>query len=194
MLLKHAALALALVAVSGCKKPKPAAPVVPAPALPIVSPADTADDPRVWKVRSSNQLAVLTQGLGAAGQCELQCELEGKPAPVWKAVVDCFGQRVDWRFVANDCERTVVLLPSPSRGQAWRKTMVMRVYKRHMLDYPVYGPGVVTDETKLLNQGSWLKGCFGVAGEPPHYSDDGQAVEFTTVAGSPQRVPLVRKE
>lgn len=192
MPLKRAAL-FVVVLLMACRKPAPQEPAAPAAfEVPVVDPSTEPDDPKVWRVYSPDTHTSLSQALSTQGRCELTCQHEKEPQPAWRAVaVPCIGQKLDWRFVANDCERVVVIDPAPSKANGWRAAVVMRIYKRDKLDYQVTGPGVIRDERKVMNQPSWVQGSFGVPGEPPHYSADGAAVELTSVDGKAQRVPLV---
>ena len=71
-----------------------------------------------------------------------------------------------------------------------RKVKVMRVYKKDKLDYPVMGIAALPDEKLMKSSQTWLKGCYGLAGEPPRYSQDNQAVEYDTIDGKSHSVPL----
>ena len=89
---------------------------------------------------------------------------------------ECLAEKSDRKFLANDCIRTVVMIPAPDRAKAWRQVQVMRVYKKEKLDYPVVGIAALPDEKLIKGSKSWLKGCYGVPGDPPHYNADGSAV------------------
>ena len=87
-----------------------------------------------------------------------------------------------------------MIIPAPPRTQTWRQAQVMRVYKKEKLDYPVVGIAAMPNEKLTKTSPSWLKGCYGVAGDPPRYSADGSAVEYESIDGKKQRVPLVAEK
>ena len=74
--------------------------------------------------------------------------------------------------------------------QAWRAAQVMRVYKKDKLDYPVVGVAAMKEEKLMKGSASWLKGCYGIPGEAPHYTADGSAVEYEMINGKKGSVPL----
>ncbi len=206
MTLKRSFTALALVFVCACKKDRPPPPPPPPPSVPAETPkadpaaaapaaaVDAADDsaePLAWAIHSGDGRSTLRQKPAAPGKCFLECTA-GDGSVAWSSTgADCFGEKSDRKFLSNDCLRTVVIIPSPSRAQAWRKTQVMRVYKKERLDYPVMGIAVLKDEKLIKASPSWLKGCYGLAGDPPQYSADGSAVEYETIDGKKASVPLV---
>lgn len=201
MALKRCLAALALSAAVGCKQerpppPPPGVPVeTPRPALPeVAAPSEAAandESPWAWVIHSGDGNATLRQAPSTPGKCLLECTVGATSA--WSArAADCFGEKADRKFVANDCQRTVVMFPAPPRAQAWRTGQVMRVYKKDKLDYPVVGVAVLKDERLIKSSRSWLKGCYGIDGEPPHYSGDGLAVEYSTIDGKAGRVPLTQ--
>jgi Tfp pilus assembly protein PilE len=145
-------------------------------------------DDNSWVSYSGDGLTTLRQR-SAQGQCSLECSKDGGQV-LWTSSGKCIAGPGERRFVAPDCERTVVLVPAPNRGGDWAQTNVMRVYARGALAYAVSGAAVLP-EKYMLRSPSWVKGCFGVPGDEPHYSADGLAVEYTMIDGKDGRVSLV---
>jgi len=185
---------------AGCKKerPPPPPPSVPAetpnpPPVPVAQEADAPveddESPYAWAIHSGDGKSTLKQRPGAPGKCYLDC-VGPDGAKVWSASSECLAEKSDRKFLSNDCIRTVVMIPSPDRGKSWRQVQVMRVYKKEKLDYPVVGIAALPDEKLFKGSKSWLKGCYGVPGDPPHYNDDGSAVEYERIDGKKGSVPL----
>ena len=190
-----------------CQKeapPAPVAPPTPEPAKPVVvapkEPAPTApapakeeeDDksPQAWWTHSGDGTATLRQKPSAPGKCLVECKL-GDGTTAWAApATECFGEKADWRFVAKDCQRTVVMISAPSRAKSWRATEVMRVYKQGKLDYKVMGIVALPNEKLYKANRTWLRGCYGNPGEPPHYAKDAKSVEYETIDNKSSNVPL----
>lgn len=155
------------------------------------APEQNSDDsPFAWGVFSADGKSSLKQRPTALGKCLLEC-LGPDGKTVWKATAKCFAEKADRKFLANDCVRTVVMIPAPLRTQSWRQAEVMRVYKKEKLDYPVFGIAAMNDEKLMKGSRSWLKGCYGVPGDPPRYSQDGSTVEYETIDGKKGSVPLI---
>lgn len=154
--------------------------------------AENADeregDANTWVSYSGDGLTTLRQR-SAQGQCSLECSKEGGQV-LWASNGKCIAGPGERRFVSPDCERIVVLVPAPNRGGDWAQTNVMRVYARGALAYAVSG-ATVLPEKFMVRSPSWLKGCFGVPGDEPHYSADGLSVEYTMIDGNDGRVSLV---
>ncbi|MBL8949710.1 MAG: hypothetical protein JNK82_02965 [Myxococcaceae bacterium] len=189
---------------AGCKegRPPPPPPSVPAdtpkPPEPVAPPRaevpveDPDESPLAWTIYSADGKSTLKQKPAGPGKCYAVCTgPDGNE--VWSATAECLGQKSDRKFFANDCVRTVVMMPAPDRAKQWRQAEVMRVYKREKLDYRVMGVAAMPDEKLIKGSKSWLKGCYGVPGEPPRYSADGAAVEYERIDGKSGRVPLVRE-
>ena len=204
MALKRWLIALCVGLLSGCKKerPPPPPPSVPAetpkPADPAAAQAaelpveDPDESPLAWSIYSGDGKSKLKQKPAAPGKCYLECS-GPDGAQVWADTADCFGEKSDRKFLADDCVRTVVMIPAPPRGAKWRQVQVMRVYKKARLDYPVVGVAALPDEKLIKGSRSWLKGCYGVPGDPPAYSADGSSVEYESIDGKHHSVPLVAK-
>ena len=52
------------------------------------------------------------------------------------------------------------------------------------------GMAALTDEKLIKGSRSWLKGGYGVPGEPPHYSQDGLQVDYESIDNQTHSVPL----
>jgi type IV pilus assembly protein PilA len=142
---------------------------------------DTREDENSWVSYSSDGKTTLRQRA-------TECQVEGSE-PAWSTNGPCLSTKGERRYVAADCQRTVVLVPAPDRGKDWAQTTVMRVYAGGKLEYAVSGVAVL-QEKYMKRSPSWLKGCFGVPGDEPRYSEDGRAVEYVMVDGKPGRVSL----
>lgn len=147
-----------------------------------------------WTAVSQDGTAALTQTHVGDGKCVRSCTDAPEGREVWRAE-GCIGKRLDLRFVGNDCEKVAVLhqLPEVRSGESWRKVRVAHVYARDRLAYPVEAAGAVQDLKKLRSAGStfyWLQGALGQPGPGPRYSADGAAVEFVTLDGRAQAIPL----
>jgi hypothetical protein len=203
--LKRFVLAVGL-AVAGCEKtpppqPPPQAqppPDSPPPAAtppgPKADEAEAEEGPHNWVIHSGDGASTLRQKATAGDKCLLSCtKADGAEArEVWKSLGPCMAEKNERKFLAGNCERTVVMIPAPPRGKSWRETVVMRVYRRDKLDYPVMGVAVLADERLMKTSTSWLKGCYGVPGEAPRYSSDGAAVEYDSIDGQSRSVPLLK--
>lgn len=208
--LKRWLIALSLGVLCGCKKERPPPPPVSVPAetpkppdpavaqaqRPAAKPAEVpVDDPEespvAWTIHSGDGKSKLKQKPGAPGKCYLECTA-GDGSQAWAATADCFGEKSDRKFLANDCVRTVVMIPAPLRSKSWRQVHVMRVYRKEKLDYPVVGVAALPDEKLIKGSRSWLKGCYGVPGDPPQYSADGSAVDYESIDGKKRSVPLTK--
>jgi type II secretory pathway pseudopilin PulG len=148
---------------------------------------EAREDENSWVSYSNDGKTTLRQR-ASVGQCTVECQVEGSE-PAWTTNGACLSVKGERRYVAPDCQRTVVLVPAPDRGKSWAQTTVMRVYAGGKLEYAVSGVTVLP-EKYMQRSPSWLQGCFGVPGDEPHYSEDGRAVEYTTVDGKPGRVSL----
>lgn len=166
-----------------------AAVLVTAPAL--AEEPETDEGPFSWVIHSGDGSATLRQKPAAPGKCYLSCNL-GDASEAWHATGECIGEKSERKFLANDCQRTVVMIPAPPRGKNWRQVVVMRVYKKDKLDYPVMGVAALPDEKLMKSSTSWLKGCYGNPGEPPRYSADGKSVDYDTIDGKTHSVPLFK--
>ncbi len=143
-----------------------------------------------WTSYSADGKTTLRQTVSDGG-CTVTCtKADGSVA--WTGQ-RCLAHRGERRFVAADCERTVVLIPAPLKGKRWDETQVMRVYAREKLEYSVTAVAVIA-EAAMKTSPSWLKGCFGVAGAEPHYAADGLSVEYETINGKPGTVPLIAEK
>jgi hypothetical protein len=171
---------------------KPDPPPAPAPspkAAPKADEPEVDEGPNNWVIHSGDGASTLRQtAAGSPGKCALSCAQSG--TELWKSLGPCLAEKSERKFLAKDCERTVVMIPAPPRGKSWRETVVMRVYKRDKLDYPVMGIAALADERLMKTSTSWLKGCYGLPGEAPRYSSDGEAVEYDTIDGKSHSVPL----
>ncbi len=154
---------------------------------------DPDESPVAWTIHSADGKSTLRQKPAGPGKCYLACT-GGDDKEVWSSTAACMGDKSDRKFLANDCVRTVVIIPAPDRAKAWRQVHVMRVYKKEKLDYPVVGIAALPDEKLIKGSRSWLKGCYGVAGDPPRYSDDGASVEYERIDGKKGSVPLVAEK
>jgi hypothetical protein len=184
--------------------PEPATPVTPAAEAeekqPTAIATPEADDPFRdfnWSAVSSDGTAVLMQTHVGNAKCRRTCNDAPGAKEVWSAD-GCVGKRIDLRFVANDCGKAVVLhqLPEVKGGQRWQEIEVAHVYKQGTLAYAVDAAGAVRDFKKIRSAGTtfyWLAGALNVPGVPPKYSADGNAVEFATVDGKKQSIPLTGK-
>ena len=166
----------------------PVAAAAPAPEVPGDADAGTNDDPRAWVTSSADGRSTLRQK-SVGGECYAECRL-GDGTQLWEGVGACMAARHERRFLANDCERVVVIIPAPDRGKSWASTEVMRVYARNKLEYAVQGLSVIPEKF-MVTSTSWLKGCYGVPGEAPRYAADGLSVEYETIQGKAGSVPLV---
>ena len=159
--------------------PKPGTPEIPEP---------PPTDPRDWVSYSADGKTELRQKPDG-DKCHLVCtQAEGKVA--FDVVGPCMAEKFERRFLSADCVRTVVLIASPNRGKDWSKTVVMRVYSKATLDYSVSGSTVI-DEKYMRSSPTWVQGCYGAAGQEPHYSSDGLRLEYTMMDGKPGHVDLV---
>jgi hypothetical protein len=147
-----------------------------------------ADDDDKWSTWSADGKTELRQSKHD-GRCHVEC-VKPDGARAWEAVGTCLATPGERRFVSSDCERTVVLIPSPLRGKPWSATEVMRVYARDHLDYAVQGAAVV-DEKVMKSKTSWIAGCYGQPGDEPRYSADGLSVDYDSVDGKHRTVSLV---
>lgn len=147
-----------------------------------------ADDDEKWSTWSADGKTELRQSRHD-GRCHVEC-VKPDGARAWEEVGTCLAAPGERRFVSNDCERTVVLIPAPLRGKAWSATEVMRVYVRDRLEYAVQGAAVF-DEKLMKSNTSWIKGCYGAPGDEPHYSADGLSVEYDSLDGKHRTVSLV---
>lgn len=179
--------------------PRPLAEPTATPTLPEAEhakPEDEADrDPRNWTTPSAAGAALLKQKKNDPRGCRVTCTWNG--AEVWSSDT-CLGETGDFRFVSEDCERVVVIHPvARSEAGGWGSAKAAHVYKRSKLDYVVNVGAVVRDERQVRKSGSnveWLAGTLKTAGTPPRYAKAGDAVEFETLGGQTQRIPLVAPE
>lgn len=194
--LATAVLGLALTSL-GCKEQPPSPVASPAPP-PVATPPPPEANPDVpasirslrWETVSEDARSVLTQTADLQSRCVTACTVGGKA--LWSGTT-CMGQRIDLRFVGNDCERAVVLHHLPRAASRWQTTEVVHSYLRGQLDLTLQAGGVVRDGQKIQSAGStfyWLSGAAGRPGPPPRYANGGQAVEFETVDGSRYAIPL----
>lgn len=193
---------LLLAPLGGCKKESPPAEVdVPTPAAADLPPEPPDEGPYKdlsWSTVSQDGSAVLSQSADLGGRCRRVCNAAPSGSELWNAE-GCIGERIDLRFVSNDCEKVVVLhqLPKTTASSAnWPQVEVAHVYTRGKLDYAVAAGGAVRNFRQIRSAGTtfyWLAGALGVPGERPHYAPDGSAVLFTTVDGTAQSIPLVKK-
>jgi hypothetical protein len=149
------------------------------------------EGPYGWVIHSGDGSATLRQKPTAPGKCYVSCTLgDGKEA--WHASGECMAEKSERKFLADDCQRTVVMIPAPPRGKSWRQAVVIRVYKKDKLDYQVMGVAAMPNEKLMKASTSWLKGCYGNPGEAPRYAADGKSVEYDTIDGKSSSVPLFK--
>jgi len=183
----------------GCKKEQPPAEVdVSSGAAADLPPEPQEDSPYKelsWSTVSQDGTAVLSQSADATGKCRRWCNGAPNGSELWNAE-GCIGEKIDLRFVGNDCEKVIVLhqLPKTTASSAnWPQVEVAHVYTRGKLDYAVVAGGAVRNFRQIRSAGTtfyWLAGALGVPGERPRYAPDGSAVLFTTVDGTAQSIPL----
>jgi hypothetical protein len=172
-----------------------------APAAPPSQPAPESEETvplpvvgttvRDWTTLSADGQAELGHKSRDQG-CQVSCSLKGQP--VWSADV-CLGEKLDFRFVSNDCERVAVLHPMPS-GRRWQVVEVAHVYNRSTLDYAIQAGGLFQHERQLQHSGNallWLQGAVGTPGPPPRYDAAGTGVELVTVDGQLHTISLIRQ-
>ncbi len=196
------ALLVAALVLTACRDPAPPEPVAisepePEPA-PVAEPTPTDEGPfrdLGWSAVSADGSAVLMQTHVGGGKCKRTCNDSPQGKAVWTAD-GCIGKRIDLRFVGNGCERVVVLhqLPKVASGERWETVAVGHVYRQEKLEYPIAAAGAVRDFKKIRGAGStfyWLAGALEQPGPAPRYSADGSAVEFVTLDGKQQSIPLI---
>ena len=194
---------LALALGGGCKKEQPPAAEVEVSTGAAVaeSPAEPPDDDSPykdlsWSAVSQDGTAVLSHSANETGKCRRWCNDAPNASELWNAE-GCIGEKIDLRFISNDCEKVVILhqLPKATAHAAnWPQVEVGHVYTRGKLDYAVAAGGAVRNFRQIRSAGTtfyWLAGALGVPGERPRYAPDGAAVLFTTVDGTAQSIPLV---
>lgn len=145
--------------------------------------------PGDWTQYSGDGKVMLRQH-SQGDKCELQCVgVDG--SRVWEIVGRCIGNKTERRFVGPNCERTVVLVPSPDRASnKWGLAPVVRYYTRGILSKIQTGASLLP-ESQFRGSPSWLQGCYGVPGDEPRYSKDGLALEYTMINNQAVRVSLV---
>jgi hypothetical protein len=140
-----------------------------------------------WETGSASGQSVLSQRKVPSGLCQLTCRRGD--ADLWNSTA-CISTRVDFRFIAEDCERLVVIHAVPERSNMWQHAQVAHVYKRGgKLDYAVVAGAVVKGKDAERNMNAsvrWLRG-------EPAYSADGSQVSFTSIDGRAQQIPLSAK-
>src|SRR4051794_32115220 len=115
-------------------KPPPQAEVKPDPVPPAVDVAaaqDLDEGPNDWTIHSGDGKATLHQKGTTPEHCVVSCSDAEKE--VWKSNGACLADKTERKFMSKDCEKLVVMIPSPPRGKSWRQAVVMRVYKRDKL-------------------------------------------------------------
>jgi len=203
------AVLLSTLVLAACQD-SPPTPEAPAPIAPEEASAAPAGDPAPeatsvladpfrdlgWTAVSKDGSTALEQTHLGGGKCQRSCKVgpEGGKE-VWKAQ-GCIGKRIDLRFVGNGCERVVILhqLPDVRSGERWEQVAVGHVYRKDRLEYPIAAAGAVRDFKKIRSAGNtfyWLAGALEQPGPAPGYSADGAAVEFVTVDGKKQSIPLI---
>ncbi|MGQ0506676.1 MAG: hypothetical protein ACT4TC_15295 [Myxococcaceae bacterium] len=182
----------------GCskgKEPELSAPAgvdagsAPAAAAPVEEDSDARD--RTWVTVSANNQALLRQLGKADGFCETKCTIADQV--IWESNL-CLGKKLDLRFVGNDCEKAAVMHQLPEPNPDPSEAVLVHVYRRGALEYPVHTRGVVRSPKASRPTGSsfyWIAGALGQPGSPPRYSADGNRVEFETLDGKKQNVPLL---
>jgi hypothetical protein len=181
-------------------RPGESPPPADAPVQTMPAATSDADDPfrdLNWTAVSQDSTAVLMQTHVGDGRCKRVCNDSPNGKELWSAD-GCIGKKIDLRFVANDCGKSVVLhqLPEVKNGARWQEVEVAHVYKEGAQAYAVNAAGAVRDFKKIRSAGNtfyWLSGALNIPGAPPRYSADGDAVEFTTVDGKKQSIPLTGK-
>ncbi len=148
-------------------------------------------DKRTWNSFSQDGHATLVQN-STGSTCQVECSVNDKR--VWFQD-GCLGEVKDVRFVSNDCERVVVIFPVPLRGSGWQRQTVASVFDRSRKAWDVAAGTVVKDSRRALIAQCWASGLCGDASAPaPRYAPDGTAVEFTSIDGVPNRIPLTRPQ
>ena len=156
-----------------------AAPEAPSPAAPS---AQDERSPEEWTITSADGTAELRHAPG----CRVKCLRDGRQ--VWEVEGECEGTRADLRFVSNDCVVSATFFASPAPAAHRQFIQIFRLGRpeRAVLDM-----GLTRDKAALASS-HLIAGMHGNPGEPPHYSSDGDAVEFGVVDGTASRVPLVQ--
>ncbi len=158
---------------------------------------DSPDEDRLqnWLIVSPNGKVTVEQAAQGAEGAE-SCVVTAKrgSSALWTAD-SCLGTTLDFRFVGNDGQRLVVLHKLPVADHGDRAAEVAHVYGEGKLEYAVHAAGAVRNWKLLRHSGTsllWLEGVMGVEGKAPAYSAAGDAVEFTTIDGAAQKIPLAR--
>lgn len=135
--------------------------------------------------------AALRQKPLEGDSCEVSCEVGG--AVAWQAQGPCTSTVADLHFVADDCERGIVFRTAPIRGSEFFDTAAfITVFRRDQVDYLVTGAALRPQSASRGHVSHPVKGLGNNPGARPHYADDGQSVEFETLDGRAQRVPLFK--
>lgn len=181
--LRWAAVALTLVA---CKKPPPPAPPEepPAPAPEIRGLG--------WEALNPDATLRIQQTATAPDVCEVKC-VENKTQAVRWTAKGCRGTALDLRFASPDCSHLLVIHTLPN-GSQFRYAVLASSWSQAGIEYEVKGGGMPIDAKKMQPTGTqfrWLRGVLGDAGDKPHFSADGNAVELEALDGSKHTLPFV---
>ena len=175
--------------------PPSAAPVAASPIEATAIDAGVDDNPLDWTTLSADAKTELEQKGKPDGSCVLTARRDGKT--LWSGD-RCLAKRADMRFLSKDGERFVVLHPVPEGSSTdWQHTEVAHVYRRTKPEWTVLAGGVIQDPSRARISGTsleWLRGTLATPGRPPRYSPDGNSVEFETIEGQKQEIPLVPKK
>jgi hypothetical protein len=148
--------------------------------------------PLHWRVISQDANATLLQQATGPTACKVTCTLKDKGEPVWSSEA-CLATRSDPRFVSNDCERLLVLTALPTKGPTLQDVPVAHVYGRAQREFTYKIGDLIRDPDSLRVYSSsfhWLQGVSGTPGSPPHYREDAEGVDFTTVDDMAHSLPF----
>ncbi|MGC4117820.1 MAG: hypothetical protein QM765_25350 [Myxococcales bacterium] len=147
----------------------------------MASPARAEDDPKAFEIVSPNAEFALAQASeGAACKVEVK---RGASTVLWSAR-RCFGDRNDGHFLSNDGLTLVVVHAYPSLAAGVKAAVGVSAWFKGAPAHSFEVGRFVRDVKPLVMSRKhfyWVEGTLGQRGVPPGYSQDGKAVELTTL-------------
>ncbi len=151
------------------------------PAKPVPKFVEVPGKPLTWEATSADGRAVLAQeSQGTA--CAFTCT--SRTTKLWSASGPCQGTVNDLHFVSADCERSVTFFIKPEG----KERNFIGVYDRILVAWKVPAAALVENLVGLPPH--LIQGMGETTAGAPAYSSDGELVDFKTVDGKAQQVPL----
>ena len=145
---------------------------------------ESPEAPWNWTSTSRDGKLALVQTASAPKTCVVKCLKDPGQEVVWQAN-SCITTRDKVRIVSDDCERILVIDPSPVDPGTWRNAAVITAFQRAAAKEQILACDIFQTDAKLVHHPKgtqWLKGDLKVPIPAPQLLDSG-LVELQLIDG-----------